>query len=122
MPAAGTSNSALKNLKEQRYILSHLKNLKSSKERNAILKVCSNDAIKCIAECVLNILNGNIPITNNEKKKLLKYKTKMRNIANRKVSLQRTRSLIQQGDGFFLPLILSTIASSVISDLFKKNE
>ena len=53
-----------------------------------ILRGADNDLIKCLAECALNLLRGNIVLTPEEKKKLIKYRHKIRTIADKKQILK----------------------------------
>ncbi len=79
----------------------------------------SEELIKILSEISLNILNGNIRITEREKKRLRRYKTLMRLLARKSVSLNKKRSTLvnQKGGGFFLPLLapLITLISSAIA-------
>ena len=67
--------------------------------------------IKCICECSLNVLNGNIPISTQQKKRLGKYKTTLRKIANKKGSLSNKKKLIIQRGGFLNILIPAAISA-----------
>ena len=83
--------------------------------RQAILLGFDKELIKCISECALNILKGNVPLKPNEKKALGKYKNKLRQIVDKKTSLKKKHSIIQKGG--FLPLLLAPLLSSVIAPL-----
>jgi len=78
-----------------------------------ILRGADNDLIKCLAECALNLLRGNIVLTPEEKKKLIKYRHKIRDIADKKQILKDKRKTIQTGGlaaALLAPLIKPLIA------------
>ena len=79
--------------------------------QRAILGKCSNDLVKVICECALNVLHGTAPISNHHKNKLRKHKTKLRELANRKVSLKKKRKIIQSGG--FLGALLGAIVPAI---------
>ena len=45
--------------------------------------------ITSICECALNLLKGVIPLTLRQKRRLARYKTYLRGLANKKVSLKK---------------------------------
>ena len=72
--------------------------------------------MNCIRVCVLNVLNGNINLSGCNTRKLQKYKTAVRKVADRHVSLSGKKRLIVQRGRFLMPLldaILPTIASLI---------
>ena len=72
------------------------------------------------SECCLNILNGNITLTETEKNRLKKYKHLLRQLASKRIAVKKKQHLlIQKGSGF-LPLLLIP-ALTVLSQLFNKN-
>lgn len=97
----------------------------TANQRIAILKSSDHDIIRCICECTLNILKGNIPLENNQFKKLKKYKNIIRNLVGEKKKKKinwdkKKKTIIQQGNGTFLPLILTPLVEILLSQLFKK--
>lgn len=82
----------------------------------ALLNVCSEDEINCICECIYNILNGKIPLENKDKSKLSKHKTVLRKLVSKGKNNPRKRTIVQKG-GAFLPIILGTILSGLLSSL-----
>ena len=82
----------------------------------AILRGADNDLIKCLAECALNLLRGNIVLTPDEKTKLIKYRQKIRNIAGKKQTLKDKHKTIQTGGlaaALLAPLMKPLIAPLV---------
>ena len=81
----------------------------------AILKGANPDLLKCLSECAHNILKGNIPLSPEEKAELIKYKQKVRQVANKRIALKTKRKTLQTGG--FLPALLAPLLSSVIAPL-----
>lgn len=84
--------------------------------RKTLLTKLNQKCIKTICECCINTLNGNIPLTTQQKKTLSKYKKTLRHLSNRKVSLPKKRKAILQKGGFLN--ILIPAALSVLTTLF----
>lgn len=88
------------------------------KLRKDLLRKVPSSCIKAICECVLNLLRGNIPISEHQKSCLKKHKHTLRQLADRKSSLYTKRKLLVQKGGFLqllLPSIVSVV-SSLIQD------
>ena len=99
----------------------------SKKQRKALLESASKDQVHCLCECVLNVLNGNVPIDCKKKEKLRKYKKVLYQLSIRKGKKKKgywankKNLLIQRGG--FLPVLLGPIlgiASSILSNLISK--
>ena len=100
------------------------------KHQLKFLSVCDNktckqvihssdkELVKCICECVLNVLQGNIPVSQKEKSKLQKYKSDLRSLASDKPLTEKKR-IIQKGNGF-LPMLLGPVLAALGPLLFKK--
>ena len=93
-----------------------LKTLSLSKPNmcKAIIKHGDKDLIKCLCEISHNIIKGNVPLSIVQKRKLLKYKTPLRQLANVKRSnLSKKKTLLQKGGflGALLGPILGVIGS-----------
>lgn len=84
------------------------------KYKKALLKACDEEEIKFICECIHNVLQGKIELKEKEKIKLKKYKNILRKIV-RKGSDKIRKHLIVQKGGAFLPIILSSILSGLVS-------
>lgn len=100
---------------------STLKFLASAKPqlRKAILKSADKELIQCICECIYNTIQGKVPLTINQKKKLCHHKKDLRIIAQRGGSLQKKKKLLLQKGGALLPLILMPLISGILGSLFK---
>lgn len=88
------------------------------KFRKALLKSCNDEEIKCICECIYNVLRGGVPIPEKEKDKLQKYKNVLRKIISKGKDKCRKRIIIQKG-GAFLPIILGSVLSALLGTIIK---
>ena len=98
----------------------HLKFLSvcDNKTCKQVIHSSDKDLVKCICECALNILQGNIPISQKEKSKLQKHKSDLRSLASDKPLTEKKR-IIQKGNGF-LPMLLGPLLAALGPLLFKK--
>jgi hypothetical protein len=88
-----------------------------------IIKRAKSPVINKFCECVLNILNGKVKISQEDLKKLEPFKKTFRKLLEKNTKLDQKKKLIIQKGGFLqiiLPLI--TAAIDLFSNLFKKNE
>ncbi len=84
--------------------------------RNAIVQHGPADLIKAISKIVLNVLKGVIKITPRQKKRLARYKNKLRALTSNKVSEKVKRKfLTQKGGGAGALGILVPIAIAALS-------
>ena len=91
----------------------------SPKQRKAILATCHVDLIKCLAEISLNVLQGVVPVNESQKKKLRRYKSLLRALADKKVPLKRKKEKLNQSGGNLLTLLLPPVLSALGSLLVK---
>lgn len=88
----------------------------SPSHRSKLLKKhCNRDFVCCITECVKNLLKGNIPLSELQKKKLSAKKKVLRQIALKKTPLRKKQKLIQSGG--FLGALLGPLVS-ILGGLF----
>ena len=88
----------------------------SPKARSALLKQhCSPEFVKCICECVKNVLVGNVSLTPENKKRLKRNKRSLRRLILKKTPLTEKKRIIQSGG--FLGALLGPIIK-VLSGLF----
>lgn len=97
--------------------LSLLKLLLKAKpgQRRVILQAATDELIVTLCEIALNILRGNIPLTEQQYQKLKRRKSDIKLIANKKIGVRRKRKFINQQGGFLLPLL--SIAVPFITSL-----
>ena len=86
--------------------------------RKALITNCNTELVNCISECLLNVLNGNLKLSDSNARKMQKYKCALRKVADRHVSLSGKKRLTVQRGGFLLPL-LSAILPTIASLIFK---
>lgn len=85
--------------------------------RNELLKHADKELVRILCECVLNILNGNIPINDKEKKKLCRYKNILRSVVRKTKCWKKKRTIIQRGGKYVVP-ILAPIIGRLLSSIF----
>lgn len=86
--------------------------------RSAILKHADKQLTCSLCEIVLNILCGNIPVDDKQKKKLSKHKDYLRQIVKKTKNWKQKRNIIQKGGNFLIPL-LAPIIGSLIAKIFQ---
>ena len=90
--------------------LLNLLNKADPKLKKVLLKHhCTNDFIRCVADCCLNIIKGNVPLTPKQLKLLSSKKQVVRTLAAKKISLKKKKRIVQSGGflGAILPAIIS---------------
>lgn len=92
----------------------------NKEQRVAVLRRADTSLIRCICECALNILQGNIPVKLSQKNKLKRYKKVLRTLATPKKSINKKKNLIVQKGGGFLPLLLAPILGTLISNVISR--
>jgi hypothetical protein len=83
------------------------------RQRDALINTATSDQLQCICDCATNILNENIPLTECEIKKLLRFQKHIRYIANSEDRIGNKKVVIQKGG--FLPILLTPILSAAAS-------
>ena len=104
----------------------HLKTLEvletaKPKLRKSILESADSDLIRCLCECCLNILKGNVELTAAEKRKLSRHKKFIRHLSSKNIPINTKREILVQKGGF-LPALLGPIlgiAASLIGSLMQ---
>ena len=92
------------------------KNANKRSERKALVDLATKDQLLAIAECIENILTGNVTLSNAQLQKLKRHKQAMRLIVSRQLPVQQQkRHLIQSGGllGSIIPIALSALAPLV---------
>ena len=92
---------------------------KSTKLRRAIIDKADADLLCALAQCAYNILKNNIPLSDLQRQRLSKYRTKLRELSKRRTPAARRRRILLQRQvgegqsGGFLSAFLAPLASSV---------
>ena len=103
-----------------------LNRYKSTKPRRAIIANADADLLCSLAECAYNILKKKIPLTELQRLRLGKYKTKLRELSQRRAPAARRRHILLQqqvGDGQnegSLSAFLAPLTSSVFLPLLRE--
>jgi hypothetical protein len=111
-----------KNINNQKDLLKTLSNCKRS-IRLAIIKKADKALINTICECCFNLLEGNIDLTEEQHKNLLKYKNTLRKLVL-KSNLKEKKKIISQQGGFLqflIPAVVTGISTIISSLIDKKN-
>ena len=87
-----------------------------TKLRKLLIDNVSATVITAICECCLNLLKGVIPLTLRQKRRLARYKTHLRALANKKVSRNKKKQYLNQKGGNLLAALLPS-ALGVLSSL-----
>lgn len=87
----------------------------------SVIKASKPDLICCLSEICHNLLRGNIPLTTKEKTKLTRYKKEIRGVADKKLTQQSKKRLIQKG-GFLSALLapLVSLVGPLVKSIFEK--
>ena len=85
----------------------------------AILKCADAGLIRCLCECVLNILKGNVAISPSQKQKLSQHKKSLRKLIDKREGLKKKKKILQKG-GFLGALIpaIAPIITNLLGGLF----
>ena len=90
---------------------------RSSPKARAILlkRHCSPEFVKCICECVKNVLVGNVSLSKDHKRKLKLHKRSLRKLVLKKTTQAEKKRIVQSGG--FLGALLGPIVK-VLGGLF----
>lgn len=85
----------------------------------SVIAGANPELLKVLSQCSLNVLKGVVPITPAQKKKLHKYKTALRVLANHKSSQRQKKALLQKGGfagallGALVPLLAQGVGAAL---------
>ena len=96
-------------------ILGELKKLKrqTKDKRSKFIKTCKKDTIHGICECIRNVINGNVKLTDCHLKKLKRHEKSLRKLALKKTSLTQRKKILQKGG--FIQLLLPPLITGLTS-------
>ena len=77
------------------------------RQRSAILETSNSEQIKALSEIARNLLNGNLPITNLQKKKLQKYEKQLILLSDKKTGINKLKLMWIKNSKFLIPLFLA---------------
>lgn len=64
------------------------------RQRKSLIQYITDDQLRALSQIALNVLRGNVPITDSYKKKLKRYKDVIRSLASRQISKARKRKAL----------------------------
>jgi len=89
------------------------------KLRKAIILNGNRELLNSISECVLNVLQGILKLSECATRKLSKHRSVLRKVADKRVSSSAKNRLINQRGGF-LVLLLAAVLPTVANLLFRQ--
>ena len=81
------------------------------KFRKKLLKHADSELVRCIGTCANKVLDGTVPITSADKKKLRKYKKTLRRLKSVTKLNGKKKVIVQSGGGFLLSLIPAVVGA-----------
>jgi hypothetical protein len=89
------------------------------KIRRSIIEGSTKDVVDTLCECILNVINGNVPVTAQQKRQLIRHKSDLRKLVTGRVNLTEKKRVLQKG-GFFpiLAKVLAPVVGSLLGGLF----
>ena len=79
------------------------------KLRKVIILNGGKERVNCISEIILNVLNGNLKLSDCNKRKLKKYRAVLRKLADKRVPSVAKKRLINQRGGFLFTLLSAAL-------------
>jgi len=64
------------------------------RQRKSLIQYITDEQLRALSQIALNVLQGNVPITESYKKKLKRYKDVIRSLASRQISKARKRKTL----------------------------
>lgn len=87
------------------------------KSRTKLINDSPKEVIDCVGECCLNVIKGNVPLTNAHKRSLNAKKHHIRLLSSKKVPVGYKKKLLTQKGGALLGLLLKPLLGSVLGTL-----
>ena len=81
------------------------------RQRYPFFRVCSNDVVKCLVDIVDNILRGNIPLSERQRRRLRRRATQLGAFAAPGGGLAKKRRYLTQQKGGILPFLVPLVAA-----------
>ena len=82
------------------------------KLRKAIIQNANKDTIQCLCECCYNILNGNIPLSPQQVKRLKRYSRELRFLGSKQGSVKQKQELLAQKGGLVVSVLAPLLATA----------
>jgi len=113
----------VKNILDQKHLLKELSKNKSRYTKHILTHADSN-LVRAICEGILNILEGKVLLSAEEKEILEKYKYLLRKLVEKGPFKSKKKILIQKG-GAILPIILPSVLltlTQLVGDIISKRD
>ena len=92
--------------------LNAINDVKHDKQKcSRIIDEGGMELVHCICDCVHNILQGNVPVNEEEKEMFKRHKHRLRKLVNKKTSYGEKKKLIQEGE--FLGTLIAALVGLV---------
>ena len=91
----------------------------SKAQKKELLLHLKPDIIKVICECTTNIINRNIKVSDQEKRKINRNRDKIRELVNPKTSQKKRKRILVQETGAFLAPLFAPVLESLVGPLLK---
>jgi len=79
--------------------------------RKAILENSDNDFVKALADCALNLVNGNVKVPVAQMKRIGRHRKIIREMAKKRNSIKMKKKLCEQKGGFLPALLVPVLAA-----------
>lgn len=89
-----TANTMSKRVLNNWAFLHILTESTSNKQKRALLNTATTEQVKAVAEIVANTLAGSLPVPPSARKRLLRYRTGLREIAAQSTSISKRKALL----------------------------
>ena len=106
-----------RNLKKCIPILQSLVVVKDGKKRQGLLQLFEQNISRALRELCYNLIRGNMPLTDENKKSLLRFKRVIRLLADAKTNKTTVRRMVKQsgrGLPMLIPLLVSLAGSALL--------
>lgn len=83
----------------------------------SILIEGGKDLTNCICECALNVIKGNVPLSQSQFSRLKKHKRTLRDLSNKKVSKKKKKHIVNQKGAGLFPLLITPIIKALAGSI-----
>lgn len=83
--------------------------------RRKMIQGASKEMIQCVSECCQNVLKGNVALSPSQKQRLKSKRQHLRTLADKRVSIQKKKRVLNQKGGLFPLLALAPIIAKAVA-------
>lgn len=87
------------------------------RNRQKIINDCPKEILDCVGECCLNLIKGNVKLTNAQKEKLRSRENDIRYLSTKRVAVADKKKILNQKGGALLGLLLKPLLGSVLGSV-----